>query len=575
MATRMIARLFALLLVLVALPVVWYYPAEISVRPPIRTTAANGQWVVGSESAQAKRAGVHLGDVVDLSGDDRRQMFLAQFGHPRGMTAYRIVHNGTERTVNLAPTIRSPFAQTDSALATLAILLLGTITILVAVVVLWRRPGPVAFALGVYALGTIFSAEAIWLVRWLPGPFFTAAFVFLDTAVGSAPALALVYFAMRFPEERLTRRSRAWTAAGTVLLAGVLAAAAIHDLFVQSLLDADNAWTGIVLPAAANAVAIVIVLIKYGVAAGQERRRIAWVLVGVVVSGVGYVLSNIPAIAPAPSEQIAAVGALLQLALPVTLAYAILRHRVLDLGFAVNRTLVYATITGAVVVIVSAVDWFSGRYFEGSKLSLALEGAIAIGLGVMLNWFHKRVERGIDRVLFRERHRAAMRIEARIRALDFAETPATVDDALVTEAAGIMGLRSAAVFRVNESGDFVRLAATGWEQSASLLPREHLLFRTLRAEEHTIVLSDHAIDTSMFPHGTARPDIAIPIGIRHQLLGCVLYGHREGDASLDPEERALLERLAHASSTAYDAIEATQWRKRALAFEGGMAVGLT
>jgi hypothetical protein len=53
----------------------------------------------------------------------------------------------------------------------------------------------------------------------------------------------------------------------------------------------------------------------------------------------------------------------------------------------------------------------------------------------------------------------------------------------------------------------------------------------------------------------------------HELRAIALYGRHDGTAALDPEERRLLERLAKASATAYERIEAAAWRRRAESLE--------
>jgi hypothetical protein len=82
-----------------------------------------------------------------------------------------------------------------------------------------------------------------------------------------------------------------------------------------------------------------------------------------------------------------------------------------------------------------------------------------------------------------------------------------------------------------------------------------------------VVLADAGIREDTFPAGNARPDIAIPIVVRHEFLGLALYGRRNDDAPLDPEEREMVGRLVAAAALAYDAIEAAEWRRRALALQ--------
>jgi hypothetical protein len=246
---------------------------------------------------------------------------------------------------------------------------------------------------------------------------------------------------------------------------------------------------------------------------------------------------------------------------------------VLDLGFAFNRTLVYSTITATLVVVVGAIDWVSGKLLGNSHVSAVVEAGVTIALGAALSWLHTRVERGVDRLLFRRRYLAAKRIEGRIEALGFAKKRESVDDALVGEVLAILHLGSAAVFRGSDETGFVRTASTGWDECARGFPAEHLLLRTLQAQECPVDLAAAAIVDVAFPAGQSRPEVAIPILVRHRLLGFAMYGHRSDESSLDPEERAMLLKLVASAATAYDAIDADEWRTRALELQRLPALG--
>jgi hypothetical protein len=134
---------------------------------------------------------------------------------------------------------------------------------------------------------------------------------------------------------------------------------------------------------------------------------------------------------------------------------------------------------------------------------------------------------------------------------------------------------SAAVFRRADAKTFVRTSALGWESCAAELPENHLLLRTLRAEGRSIVLPEAGIADPGFPAGKARPDTAIPILVRQEFLGFAVYGHPAEDAGLDPEEREMLERLVAAAAVAYDAIDAAEWRRRALELTPYASLGQT
>jgi hypothetical protein len=339
-----------------------------------------------------------------------------------------------------------------------------------------------------------------------------------------------------------------------------------------------GSWTpfDILAPFVLLLLALLFAALVYRDIVGEARRRVSWVIAGVVVSALAYAgFNTLPPLflvegnTPTLATVLADVFQLLSCALPIALAYAVLRHRVLDIGFALNRTLVYGTMTALVVVVVSLVDWLTSRMLSEQRLALAIEAGVTIGLGFILNWLHGKIERLIDRVVFRARHIAEKRIEYRIGALAFASSASAVDDALGVEAAHILALASAAVFtRLGSSEPFACKASTGWENaSLRTFDDDSLLVRTLLSLERPIVLDDVAIHLEGAPHGNERPMIAIPMVAQHELQGFALYGNHHEGTLPDPEEIALLAKLCAAAENAYGAIEARQWRERATTLE--------
>lgn len=257
---------------------------------------------------------------------------------------------------------------------------------------------------------------------------------------------------------------------------------------------------------------------------------------------------------------------------PFTVFYVILRHRLIDPSFALNRAVVYGVVTALVVAAVSLVDFAVGRFFAESKLALAVEALAAVVIGFGLHWVHGGTERVVERALFRERHRIESQLDARIVALAFASEPATVDAALVTDVARLMKLGSAALF-VRDGGAerFVRQSEAGWDPGdVRTIACESLVVRSLIATEQTVVLDSLGEIWLGFPPGERAPDLAMPVNTGHDLRAIVLYGKREGTAPLDPEERRLLERLVRAAAWAYERIDAAAWRRRAESLEASL-----
>jgi hypothetical protein len=568
----LVARVLAIVILVLGIPLLWYEPVTLAewAQAPVSLSETMGGFGdnvshVVAVNDPSLRGEVSPGDTIDVPPMSRTS-YRITYGALAGPTVIRVHHAGSSRSITLLPkTVTSAeiAAQFASGWEILE-LLLGTIAMVIAAVILWRKPGEMSLFFAWFAAGApIYVVSVLRPTLAAPELVFHAASTLTLIVFGLGPTLALTAFALRFPEGEILSTEQRWARP-------IDAALLLTLLFyaVDTWKPMSYGWIfANVVPFAATALTLAIVIAKFGKAAGEKRQRVSWALLGIAVSSIGYAATGNPGAFLFNVPVAAEIATALVSALPLLLGYAILRHRVLDIGFALNRTLVYAGVTSVIVIGICAADWLSGRYLASTKISLALDAAIAIAFGVGLNWIHRRIERGVDRVLFRERYRAWARIETRIRALDFAEASETVDNALVDETARVLRLTSAAAFRAGGNGDFVRVSAVGWEGGTGTLPREHLLLRTLRSEERTVALADHAIEGAEFPGGAHRPDIAVPIGMRHQLLGCVIYGHRQGDTTLDAEERALLERLAHAASVAYDAIEASNWRNRALMFE--------
>ncbi len=525
--------------------------------------------------SSADKNSVRAGDIIDLSALSLSDRYRLQIGcSPVGTPlTLRIIQPGQARNVTLyAQAHTSPY-RTDFITAAL---FNATITLLIIALVVARRPSLATASLVLYGAGAPQSFPFTSEFAWIPNPAFGVVAAVSNLVVALLPIWALLPFIVRFPDDPQTpaARTTARIADSIFLLAVIFFT--VEAVYEPLLFVTWGGWD-LSLTYAAFALVTVFTAIAYQRTKGEQRRRVSWVMAGFIISALSYTAFSILDVAgvtggfkPGPAIDVFTV---LQTALPVALGYAILRHRVLDIGFALNRTMVYGAMTALVVIVVSLVDWLTSRMLSEERLALAVEALVTIGFGVTLNWIHGRTERLIDRVVFRARHLAEKRIEYRIGALAFASTDAFVDEAVGLEAPRIIDLQSASVFR--RSGDtepFIRTAATGWsDRDVSAIGDDSLLVTTLRSLERPIVLDDVAIDDQGFPHGALRPALAIPIVSQHELIGFALFGNRRDGALPDPEEIALLARLCHAAGNSYAMVQARRWREHAAALERSMA----
>ncbi len=154
--------------------------------------------------------------------------------------------------------------------------------------------------------------------------------------------------------------------------------------------------------------ALATLIVGYALAHAADRSRKLWIL---MIFGAGMC-------GPALDLLVSAVAgynwlidqfALLTVAIiPVGLAYVILRHRLIDVGFVLNQAAVYAGVSIVIVGVVVIVETLLSNYVTSINhvTSTAVQLSVALGLGFSINAIHKRVERFVDRIFFRARNAA-------------------------------------------------------------------------------------------------------------------------------------------------------------------------
>ncbi len=318
--------------------------------------------------------------------------------------------------------------------------------------------------------------------------------------------------------------------------------------------------------AAVFAVALGALVTTFVLTSGSDRQRV----IPVLVSYAAYVA--IAAIAelyfarytqPRETALLYAAQNVSTIALAIAIANGVIRHRVIDVSFAISRTLVYTIMTTIVVGAFALVDFVSSKFLEQFRIAFLLEAVVALALGLSLNALHSRVDKTIDRLFFRRRHLAQARLERVSVILAHAESPDFIDQALIDEPRDALELLSGAVFRVSGKSRYRRVASFGWNaDDVSNIDETDALIVHLRAELQPVELRAMRWPHANVPHGGAEPLVALPLAVRHDVLGFALYsGHRGGEA-LDPDEMSVLKHLADCAAGAYDHIDAQALKRR-------------
>lgn len=483
-----------------------------------------GEVVIVYRGQEGEAAGIVPGDrVLDIPrGNVLRGLELAErHADPlRVSTAHGVV------TLHPEPE-RIPIG---SAIAAAAICISGLVVTGFAVLLYVRRPGVMSLAFWLWAVLQV-TDEMNAIERFPPVLGLLVLFARSGVPVAGIPLIA---FALRFPDDKIAAKARradtlVWCAFGcgvaffavntALALAGYIPPT-IDDVFLVALTGAPLVLAGAIL------------LRRFLRSGPSERAKTAWAIAGFggsifaqtaahVAATIGFVIPTVSRIGYLPGIEQRALLALANL-FPLLAIYPILRYRLFDLGFAINRAALYSTLTVGAVAIFAGVNWLA-QHIITARLALVLQPVAAIVIGLGFLRAREWTQTLLERVFFRERFAAERRLDATIHALPQAERPSTIDTALTTETADALSLASATVVR-----------APG-EVDAALLQR-------LRTEGPVVRLdAEHLVAIALAGAGT--------------FAGVAFYGRHRNGTDIDPVELALLRRLCEAAAVAYQLAE--------------------
>ncbi|WP_448626639.1 histidine kinase [Geodermatophilus sp. URMC 64] len=166
---------------------------------------------------------------------------------------------------------------------------------------------------------------------------------------------------------------------------------------------------------------------------GLERRQVVLLLVAATLC-----LAVIGSPEDADPQPWMAVVALTALTLvPAAIGLAVVRHRLYEIDVVLNRSLVYAGLTGAIVAVYVALVWVLGRPLAVD----AWAGAVAVGIiGALVLPLRTGLQRLVDRGMYGDRgdpYAALSRLTARLQA---AAAPGAALPALAEAIAGSLRL---------------------------------------------------------------------------------------------------------------------------------------
>jgi hypothetical protein len=424
-----------------------------------------------------------------------------------------------------------------------------------------RASGSLSLAWPIVLLTTLVEPVGPSWPRWIVLAFYVVS----PTIIGAA-LLCATDFATRFASDPQATWARRFRSVGWVIVvAGILFDALAS---IQACLAPETPrWVSSVSltfflgQVVVFLAALVVSFLKAPIA---ERQRVSWVAASLGTGVAGFAIAVVCAVLNV-REPLRDYPLLLTLAIPIGCAYAILRYRLLDIAFVLNRATVFGITSLLVIAALALVDW-GLQTLLGSWLlhtGLYVQLALALGIGIATRPLHDRVDAFVDDVFFRQRHETERTLQQFARDVSYIDDSKVVLDRTVETISRAAQLRCAVLLMTGDG--LATVAASADAEGPALLDRNDAAVVRLLATREPVDL--HQVDTAL------GGDFAFPMFARGTLIGIVVCsGKTDGPTAYAPDELHAIGTVAHATGLALDLLRIERLERELEAYRAGTPV---
>jgi sigma-B regulation protein RsbU (phosphoserine phosphatase) len=246
----------------------------------------------------------------------------------------------------------------------------------------------------------------------------------------------------------------------------------------------------------------------------------------------------------------------MMLAFPLTMAYAIVVHRAMDVRVVIRQGLQYVLATGgirvlqlaiSVAIIITAATMSANTSVPIRIAFISLGFALLAGLGA----FAGRLRGWIDRRFFREAYEAdTILSDLATQVRTMLETGPLLETVAARIAESLHVPRIAIL--LNEGGAFRPAYAVGYAAPPrALISEQSLTVRRLRKQQHALVAFDDAEswvqladDDERASLEQLRPELLLPLSLNEKMLGIVSLGPKQSEEPFSKTDIRLLDSVA-------------------------------
>jgi hypothetical protein len=290
-------------------------------------------------------------------------------------------------------------------------------------------------------------------------------------------------------------------------------------------------------------------------ARGELRQRLFWVFATMAVSlsgAVAWMAMDAVEMTPSWRDPLA----LTTILLPIGLSYAILKHHVLDISFALNRAIVFTIIAAVLIPFFGLLEWILNELVKNGEIAKHPLAAIGTfwdyfserdnrivayanaGASVLvfasLRYVHERIDRSVKSVLFRDRDRVLAELTQSCREIVHTTGATEAARYIVEIFDEKLHVSGTTVYLADENGVFER-AATSAPNAPDSIPADDRAILHVKATEEIVLLA--ALESSQGLRRTRVPGAyLIPISSGPALIGVCAVPYGSSGKSLAPDE---------------------------------------
>lgn len=505
-----------------------------------------------SAGSPASRAGLEAHDRIRPTINDRVHRLAWIQTLPGDRADWVVVHDGRERTISIVADPQTTGASAPLALVYAIIQL--ALVVGAAVLVIRATNDPAARLLAGFfvalSLGVPGPSE-----QGTPRPIFAAATI-IQYAVIYVAAWQCLAFACVFPKESAggVRRLLLRVAPSFSLILAAAATYAVLSLYLYGA-SPQPLWFTLVSDSWLAYVAAVGVAfaIAFKEAPGEDRQRVRWVAASFLFGLGGLAAWNLSVRLFGYTGQWTNYLPLTMITIPLGTGYAILRHRVIDIGFVINRALVYGGVSAVIVLTMGVLEWVLEKTVVevNHVTSVSLEVGLALAMGYFLRRIHDRIDKMVDYIFFRDLHRAEAALRNFARDAHYITDLPTLLDRTARVAVVAGEATFAGVWLADEARGFAIVAGTG-SVTERVDENDPVVVR-LKATREPVGM--HALGSSL------RGELALPMVVRGALRGFLVVGPKVDGEEYSPDEVATLAYVGHEVGLAIQALHVELLRR--------------